>query len=339
MLNALTLAARSLAGGDREVRVRIRSGDELEILGNTFDQMAADLAASYKSLEALNQHLELKVEERTRELEASLRMLHENQAQLIEAERKAAVSYYEREMAIAEQIQTSILPKHIDVPGFEIAASMAPAAAVGGDYYDVVRTDDGGFWLGIGDVSGHGLNAGLVMLMIQSGLATLMRRDPDTEPASLLDLLNRMLYENIRIRLGSDDFATLSLFRFYPDGRFVVAGAHEDALIWRAGTDSCEEMPTKGTWLGVVENVGRLMRNQEGRLEPGDIMVVYTDGITEAQAPSREQFGLTRFAEALSAAHAEPAAGICSRVLDRVKTWSAVQADDQTLVVVRRRSP
>jgi sigma-B regulation protein RsbU (phosphoserine phosphatase) len=239
-------------------------------------------------------------------------------------------------MAIAQQIQTSILPKRLDVPGFDIAASMVTASEVGGDYYDLLRTDDGGFWLGIGDVSGHGLDSGLMMLMIQSGLATLMRRDPHADPASLVALLNRMLYENIRVRLGRDDFATLSLFRFYPDGRFVVAGAHEDALIRRARTGQSEEVPTVGTWVGVNEHAGDQMKNQSNYLDPGDVMVLYTDGITEAKSPAREQFELTRLAEALEAVHAEPAEEIGRRILSRVKAWSTEQADDQTLVVIRR---
>jgi serine phosphatase RsbU (regulator of sigma subunit) len=283
------------------------------------------------------------IEDRTRRLEAStselsvsLSVLKENQGKLIEAERKTAVAHYEREMAIAQQIQTSILPKRIDVPGFEIAASMLTAGEVGGDYYDLLRTQDGGFWLGIGDVSGHGLNSGLIMLMIQSGLATLMRRDPDADPASLVALLNAMLYENIRVRLDRDDFATLSLFRLYPDGRFVVAGAHEDTLIWRARTGRCEELRTVGTWLGVNQRAGSQMSNQENRLGPGDVMLVYTDGITEAKSPTREQFELERLAEVLEAAHGDPAEDVCGRILGRVHAWSSEQADDQTLVVVRR---
>jgi sigma-B regulation protein RsbU (phosphoserine phosphatase) len=107
-------------------------------------------------------------------------------------------------------------------------------------------------------------------------------------------------------------------------------------MIWRAGTGSCEEMAMAGVWLAAVPDARGLMRNQEGRLDAGDVMVLYTDGITEAQAVTREQFGLARLAEELSAAHAEPVKRISGRVLDRLKAWSAKQADDQTLVVVRR---
>ena len=84
----------------------------------------------------------------------------------------------EKEMEIAARIQTSILPRDVSVAGLEIAAAMQPATEVGGDYYDVVPVDDG-CWLGIGDVAGHGLGTGLVMLMMQSGIGALARKLPD----------------------------------------------------------------------------------------------------------------------------------------------------------------
>jgi predicted ATPase/serine phosphatase RsbU (regulator of sigma subunit)/tRNA A-37 threonylcarbamoyl transferase component Bud32 len=284
---------------------------------------------------ALYDEMEKRVEDRTHELEASLRLIKENQAQLIAAERKAAVAHYEREIAIAQQIQTSILPKELRVAGLELAARMVTASEVGGDYYDLQRTRDGGCWLGIGDVSGHGLDAGLIMLMIQSGLASLMRSDQFTDPATLLCLVNRMLHENVRVRLGRDEFATLSLFRVYPDGRFVVAGAHEDILIWRSDSEQCQQIPTVGTWLGVTERAEMHMKNVEHLLRPGDVMMLYTDGITEARSTTGEQFGIRRLASALDRLHLEPADTICEQVLSEVKHWSQAFEDDQTIVIVR----
>lgn len=297
--------------------------------------LAAQAAISIENA-TLYDDLERRVEDRTRELEASLRLINENQTQLIEAERKAAVAHYEDEMAIARQIQTSILPKRIEVRGLEIAASMVTASEVGGDYYDVLPTDDGGCWVGIGDVSGHGLDAGLMMLMIQSGLGALMRRDADADPASLVCDLNRMLHDNVRVRLGRDDFASLTLVRFHPDGRFVFAGAHEDLLVWRASSGRVEQIPTLGTWVGAVADVERDMKNQEGRLEDGDVMLLYTDGITEAQDADGTQFGIERFAALLQRMHAEPATAICGRVFEESAAWSPIRIDDQTLVVLRR---
>jgi sigma-B regulation protein RsbU (phosphoserine phosphatase) len=213
---------------------------------------------------------------------------------------------------------------------------MVTASEVGGDYYDLQPTEDGGCWLGIGDVSGHGLDAGLMMLMIQSSLGTLMRRDPDADPSSLVCQMNRMLHENIRVRLGRDDFATLSLFRFYPDGRYVVAGAHEDVIVWRARTGRCEQIPTEGSWIGIRERAEKLMPNRQNRLEKGDLMILYTDGITEARDDAGEQLGIDRLSESLERLHGEPVATICSSILEQARTWANVQDDDQTLVVLRR---
>jgi predicted ATPase/serine phosphatase RsbU (regulator of sigma subunit)/tRNA A-37 threonylcarbamoyl transferase component Bud32 len=308
------------------------SSDRVQLLEVLSSQAAVSLENA-----TLYDELEKRVEDRTRELEASLRTIKENQAQLIEAERRTAIAHYEREMAIARQIQTSILPKRLAVPGLEIAASMVTASEVGGDYYDLEPTDDGGCWLGIGDVSGHGLDAGLMMLMIQSSLGTLMRRDPDADPSSLVCQMNRMLHENIRVRLGRDDFATLSLFRFYPDGRYVVAGAHEDVVVWRARTGKCEQIPTEGGWIGIRERAETLMPNRANHLEQGDLMILYTDGITEARDDTGEQLGIERLSEALASLHGEPVATICSRILEQAKSWANVQDDDQTLVVLRRQ--
>jgi serine phosphatase RsbU (regulator of sigma subunit) len=272
-----------------------------------------------------------------RELEASLRTIKENQAQLVEAERKAAVAHYEREMTIARHIQTSILPRTLGIRGFDMAASMVTASEVGGDYYDIVPADDGGFWLGIGDVSGHGLNAGLMMMMLQSGLATLMRASRDGDPAQLVCQVNRMLYENMNVRLATGDYATLSLFRFFPDGRFLIAGAHEETLIWRARTQTFERIPIEGVWVGVTDSIEEAIRSREFRLEEGDLLAAYTDGIIEAWI-GKEEFGLGRLEESIASFHDEPAARICSGVFDVVSKSSPDLTDDRTLLVIRRQS-
>ena len=141
-------------------------------------------------------------------------------ARLVEEATRRQVAERERlekEMEIATRIQTSILPRDISVAGLEIAAAMQPATEVGGDYYDVVAVDDG-CWIGIGDVAGHGLGTGLMMLMMQSGFSALARKMPDASPRDLLLALNTMLVENVRVRLGQHEHATLTLLRYRRDG-------------------------------------------------------------------------------------------------------------------------
>ena len=155
----------------------------------------------------------------------------------------------EKEMEIAARIQTSILPGDVSVAGLEVAASMQTATEVGGDYYDVVAVEDG-CWIGIGDVAGHGLPTGVVMLMMQSGFGALARKLPDAAPRELLLALNAMLVDNVRNRLGQHEHATLTLIRYRADGSLTFAGAHEEILIWRAANGRCERVPTPGPWVG-----------------------------------------------------------------------------------------
>jgi len=307
--------------------------DRVELLEMLSTQAAISLENA-----RLYEEMEARVKDRTRKLEESFRTIQEDQAKIIEAERRAAVAHLESELAIAQRIQTSILPREMSVAGMEIAASMQTATEVGGDYYDILPTADGGFWLGIGDVSGHGLDAGLVMLMLQSGLASLMRNDAWVDPAKPLCLLNRVLYDNVRCRLKRDDYVTLSLFRFFPDGRYLVAGAHEDMLVWRAQSRQCEQVQTQGTWIGMLERIESATRSHEGFLAAGDVMILFTDGVVEARSLDHRQFGLDRVLEIATKAHAEPATEICCRILEQAQAWSADRQDDQTVVVLRRGS-
>lgn len=305
--------------------------DQVELL----EMLSTQAAISIENAR-LYEEMEERVHDRTRKLEESLRTIQEDQAKIIAAERRAAVAPLESEMAIAQRIQTSILPRDLSMPGMEIAAVMETATEVGGDYYDMVPTDDGGCWLGIGDVSGHGLNAGLVMLMVQSGLASLMTSDSWVDPGRLLCMVNRAIYENVRCRLKRDDYVTLSLFRFFADGRFLVAGAHEEIVVWRARTGRCELIETRGTWIGMLEHIERSTSSREGQLADGDVMVLFTDGIVEARGPNEEQFGLKRLVDLTAVAHAEPVGEICRRILGAVKAWSPERQDDQTIVALRR---
>lgn len=242
-----------------------------------------------------------------------------------------------RELEIAAKIQTSILPRDAVVPGFELAASMRPASEVGGDYYDILPREGDGCWLGIGDVAGHGLTAGLVMLMVQSLIAVLVQEQPDARPCQLLPPLNAMLFKNIRDRLGQDEHVTLTLLRAHADGRVSFSGAHEDLLVCRAAGGPCERVATPGTWLGVIPDIGTSLVESELQLRPGDLLVLYTDGLTEAKDARRQQFGLDRLCAAIEARRALPVAELCAQVIAEVTAFTARQDDDVTLLLVRYR--
>lgn len=239
-----------------------------------------------------------------------------------------------RELEIAKRIQTSILPQRLSVEGLQIAAAMVPAEEVGGDYYDVVPTQ-GGAWIGVGDVAGHGLKAGLIMLMVQSVVAALTRQRARTSPREALEVLNRVLFDNIRERLASDEHVTFTLMRYEADGTLVYAGAHEEILICRARDGKCEILPTPGTWMGAVANVSRAIKDSEAKLHPGDLMVLYTDGLIEAKNAQGEPFGLDRVMEMVEANRREAPEVVVQKVVQAVMTWAPVQDDDVTLLALR----
>jgi hypothetical protein len=250
------------------------------------------------------------------------------------ASHRVATARLEKEMEIAATIQTSLLPPGVEVDGLDMSASMLPASEVGGDYYDVIPRA-GGCWIAIGDVAGHGLTAGLVMMQAQSALATSLRKHPDAKPAEILGQVNTVLYDNIRNRMKRDEHMTLSLLRYDADGRVVVAGAHEDLVIYRAATKECETVDTRGTWLGMMRHVERHMVETELTLRPGDVLVLYTDGITEAKNDKREQYGLDRLTKCVASLAGKDANEIRDAVLGAVRGWMAQQDDDVTLVVLR----
>lgn len=254
-------------------------------------------------------------------------------AELAESrEQMAAKERLERDMEIAERIQTTILPKNLEVDGLEIAARMVAADEVGGDYYDVLPASDGA-WIGIGDVAGHGLPAGLVMLMVQSATGVLTQTATD-KPSDLVTKLNRTLHDNVRNRLVGDEHVTFTLLRYWSDGRFVHAGAHEDIIVSRP--DAWEAIRTPGTWLAARADITRATQDHELRLNEGDVMVLYTDGIIEAMDESGAMFDIGRLGELVHELRGEPVQTIVDRIFEATDTWSPEYDDDRTVVVIRR---
>lgn len=237
------------------------------------------------------------------------------------------------EMVIAKRIQTSLGPKVLSVPGFSMAATMLPADQVGGDYYDVIPSP-GGFFVGIGDVTGHGLVSGLIMLMIQSMVSALVSALPHARPSELVTQLNRVLYPNVRARLERDDHATFMLLRL-EGNRVTFAGAHEDIVVYRSAKGEIEIVPSEGVWLGVREEIGDLTTDSEFTLEPGDLFVLHTDGVVEARNADSELFGFERMAQIVRENAKEDVEAILQRIVTAARAFCPVQQDDMSCLVVR----
>lgn len=241
----------------------------------------------------------------------------------------------QKEVEIAMQLQTSILPRAVAIEGLELAALMRPVSDVGGDYYDIVPSDDG-CWLGVGDVAGHGLQAGLVMLMIQSMLGVLVRSQPTQAPSAVLRAMNAALCCNIRERLDREDHATLTVLHYRRDGRVRFAGAHEDIIVYRAATGCVELIPTPGMWVGIQPEFD--VEDSALQLHDGDLLVLYTDGVTEARNPARKLFGAERLVPLILSSGSESVRQVCDRILQAVLEWSPVPEDDVTVLVARHRA-
>lgn len=252
-----------------------------------------------------------------------------------EAVRRAKI---EEELEIAKRVQISLVPRAIVVPGLDITGAMVPAEEVGGDYYDVHPVADGA-WIAVGDVAGHGLDAGLIMMMVQSATAAILKTKPNATPREVLSSLNEVLYDNVRRRLSGDAHVTFTLGRFrQEDGSFLFAGAHEDIIVVRSdGTHDLVRPP--GTWLAARPDVRRVTVDAMIKLEPGDVVCLYTDGVTEARNEKRQQFELARVVEIVVRMRAEPLEAIRDRILADCAAWEPVQEDDRTLVIFRYRGP
>ncbi len=253
------------------------------------------------------------------------------------ADLKSARDRLWSEMEVAQRIQTSLLPKNRRLGPWELEASMSPAEEVGGDYYDFFETAHGERWLAIGDVSGHGVESGLVMMMTQTAIATLVNANPSRTPSDVFVHTNTVIRDNVS-RLGGHRYMTLNVIRL-EDDRLVVAGKHQDLFVWRSQTNTVEIITNEGPWIGVVDDVRRSVEDQTLRLEVGDWVLLHTDGVTEAANAKGVMFGEAGLKRAL----AEIAGKVTLReavglVRARVEAYQQRQDDDLTIVMLRRVS-
>jgi len=238
------------------------------------------------------------------------------------------------EMELAKKIQTSLLPQRPSLPGYEIAVTMIPALEVGGDYYDVIQTEGKDRWVAIGDVAGHGVDSGLIMMMAQTSLMTAIGGAAKVGPIQALQTLNRVLKENIK-RLGENHYMTMMVLRLEDDS-LSVAGHHQDLLVYRARTGRVESYPTKGTWLGISDDITPYLEVVDIGIESGDAILLFTDGVTECSDLGGDMFGEARLIESFERSAALPVQEILNRLLLDLYSFQEVQADDITMMVLKR---
>ena len=240
------------------------------------------------------------------------------------------------EMELAKRIQTALLPDKENMKGFNIAATMFPAREVGGDYYDIIECSENEKWITIGDVSGHGVDAGLIMMMAQTSIQSIINNNKVSKPSAVLGSVNSIIRENIS-RLGSDHYMSIMAIRFNDTG-MTFAGKHQDVIIYRSSSNKAEIIPSTGTWLGIADNIGKFLKDTEIKLDEGDIVLLFTDGITEANNRSGEMFGQDRLKQALHLYADLPVRKILDNIIRDVKAFSHEQMDDMTLLAIKKGS-
>ncbi len=249
-------------------------------------------------------------------------------------ELKAARDALWGEMEVAKRIQTSLLPENRRVGVYDVAAKMLPAAEVGGDYYDIIQAGSDRNWIAIGDVSGHGVESGLVMMMTQTSIMSLVHENPRLSPADVFHAVNGVLLENIS-RLQAARYMTLNVVRLHDEG-LTLAGKHQDVLVWRQATGRVETVSNEGCWIGVVEDTRGRVVDLAVPMAEDDVALFYTDGATEAMNEKGEMFGEERLAAALEGVAHLALDEALERLFAEIAAFRSVQDDDVTMMLIRR---
>ncbi|MGH8559276.1 MAG: PP2C family protein-serine/threonine phosphatase, partial [Methylococcales bacterium] len=243
---------------------------------------------------------------------------------------KLAVAHHE--MKIARRIQESLLPSGpLIVPGVRVEGHCLPADQVGGDYFDYFCRGKDTVDVVIADVSGHAVGPALFMVETRSALRT--QTQLIAEPGETLFLMNGFLYHDLS---QSDHFITMFYLQYHCATRklsYANAG-HNPPLLMRRGAKSCQALDAEGLVLGVKDVV--CFDQKEETLEPGDLVFLYTDGLTEAQGPDGEFFGAGRLCRIISEnshLNAEQLMQLCIAELKSFRKTNTF-TDDLTMVVL-----
>ena len=237
------------------------------------------------------------------------------------------------ERLLLQDVQRRLLPSASPpMSGCDLAWRWEPAWTVAGDCYDVVEAGDGRFAICVADVSGKGMPAALIMSNVQASVHALTAEG--LSPERLVSTLNKLLVP--RLRLGS--FVTLFYGVFDPHtGDLAYANAGHNPPLLRAGDGTISRLDPTGPVAGVIAGATYMARRV--RIEFGEGLVLYSDGVTEHENPAGEQFGESRLRDVIGETAQRPAEEICAAVISRLQEFgnSRPYNDDVTLVVMNRR--
>jgi serine phosphatase RsbU (regulator of sigma subunit) len=309
-------------------KLRALEAGAKDFVSKPFD-LAELRARVHNILEVRLLHLETKkyskaLEETVRELEASREVIRLKSLE----ERKRS----EQELALAQETQESLLPRFLpQFENFRIHAFNTPTRYVGGDFYDFLQLSSGD-WMGVlADVSGKGMPAALLSSMVLGALSMEFRSG--TQPQEVLNRVNQLLCE----KSLPFQFVTLFLFLLNPQGvgQFISAG-HNTAYLFRSATGKIEELASDAFILGLFDFASYQSRALQ--LYKGDILVVYSDGLTDAQNQQEEMFGEERLLQIIQQEAPSGSRAIEQKLLKAIEefTQGMPQTDDITLMIVEK---
>lgn len=242
----------------------------------------------------------------------------------------------EQEMTLAREIQQAMLPREVpSLPGYDVCGGSIPAYEVGGDYFDYVLTKDNHWHFVIADVSGKGVPAALIMSIVRSLVHTYA--EFESSPRTILNKTNRNLSGDIKPEM----FVTIASLDLDPVAHKirVARAGHEPVIVRRAG-GAIEEMKPPGAALGMLESArfDHLLEEAEYSIGHHETLLLYTDGVTEAQNSDKEEFGIERLEEVLREHGQLHARELYRKIIESVKAFvgRASQRDDITLLIVQR---
>jgi sigma-B regulation protein RsbU (phosphoserine phosphatase) len=238
----------------------------------------------------------------------------------------------ENEIAIAREVQSQLFPQVLPaLPGLELAAICRPARVVSGDYYDFIRTGQDCVGIALADISGKGIFAALLMASLQAALRSQASLDGNCTTADLVSRLNRHVFRNT----SDDRYATFFYAVFDVNTRMLTytnAGHLSPFFVCR---DEVQELSEGGTVIGMFEDISYTQGSI--KVEPGSLLVAFSDGLTEPENVYGEEFGMHRLKEEILRQRSMPPQRIAENLIAAAEQWAGTpeQADDITVVIAR----
>lgn len=239
------------------------------------------------------------------------------------------------EMEVAREIQQRLLPKQgQSFNGLAVEGCLIPATRVGADYYDFFEGGRNGSILHfcIADVSGHGVGGALLAFATRSCLRA--QANGQKNPAAILQTVNQILFSDL---LKSEQFASLFYAHYLPETKVLVYtnGGHPPPLLWQAKTKDAYWLLTQDSLLGIESN--QPYKEKQRQLEVGDLVVLYTDGLTEACGEAGKRFGTDQIVQTIAQCYEKKADEILNHLLNHWKKFVGKQPvkDDVTVVVLK----